>query len=167
MNTNIPVKKIKRAQIRYFECDKNGCEVTDIEAYTYFINIHGVYVNIFHPLEEFNIYVRTPYGNSTMDGESFGSMLRLVNGREEDGVCFVLDKDDAYFSGRDYISCEDLEEEIINKEEFIVDRVDILRKRKCNKKEKQILKRDEKQLRKLQEYINSKENVKVLKKVEN
>ena len=168
MNTNIPVKKIRRAQIRYFEKNRNACEIPEINAYTYFLDLNGVYVNIFHPFDEYNIYDRLPYSNSTSNGEEFGTVIKLVSGNIEDGVCYVLDRSRFEFGDKKYISAEELESIIINMDEFVVDRLSILESKKNISiiKRKKIIKSDMKKLQELQDYINSKEKGNV-KKIQN
>lgn len=166
-NADLPVKRIKRAEIRYFEEDKNACEIPEIKAYSYFLEVQGTYINIFHPLEECNVYKRVPYSNSTESGESFGTKIVLASGKAEDGVCYILDKGDEYISDEKYISIEELSNKIVNTDEFIVDRISILEDKsfKMNFVSRMLkIKKDKKQLEELQEYIISKEKEKVLKK---
>lgn len=84
-NTKLPVKDIKRAQVRYFQSDINACEIPDIGAYAYFLKIKDTYINILNPFEDCNIYERVPYSNSTRDGEDFGTKIKLINGTSNDG----------------------------------------------------------------------------------
>lgn len=165
MNTLLSVKNIRRAQIRYFEVGKNGCEIPDIKAYIYFYKINEqYYINMFHPYEECNVYDRVPYSNETKSGESFGTMLKLVTGKEEDGVCYVLDKNSDAISDVEYISIEDLQKKILMMDEFVVDRIFIEQSmnilNRCILKD--VIKKDNECLKELQDYINSKENEKKL-----
>ena len=165
MNTLLSVKNIRRAQIRYFEVGKNGCEIPDIKAYIYFYKINEqYYINMFHPCEECNVYDRVPYSNETKSGESFGTMLKLVTGKEEDGVCYVLDKNSDAISDVEYISIEDLQKKILMMDEFVVDRIFIEQSmnilNRCILKD--VIKKDNECLKELQDYINSKENEKKL-----
>jgi len=168
-NIELPVKRIRRAQIRYYETERNACEIPEFSAYTYFLNVDGKYINIFHPTEECNVYNRVPYPNFTKTGETFGTKIELVTGREEDGVCYILDNPDRLVSRDDYISIKDFENLIINMDEFIVDRVDILERRNIFSKfiYRDIIEDDQIKLQELQEYVLSKEKEtqKVYKKV--
>ena len=38
------------------------------------------------------IYDRTNYSNTTLDGEDYGSILKLVSGNVESGPCYVIEK---------------------------------------------------------------------------
>ena len=163
----LPVKRIRRAQIRYFETEFNACEIPDFSAYTYFLKVDGTYINIFHPTEECNVYERVPVPNYTKSGESFGSKIKLVTGNVEDGVCYILDNPDRLISNEEYISVKDFENMIINMEEFVVDRIDILERRTnpiSRFKNRKIIESDLIKLQELQEFVLSKEGQKVYKK---
>ncbi|MBQ9018936.1 MAG: hypothetical protein IJ097_01320 [Bacilli bacterium] len=164
----LPVKRIKRAEIRYFEKDRNACEIPDIKAYSYFLKLDGEYLNIFHPFEECNVYERVPYTNSTKSGESFGTKMVLASGNIEDGVCYVLEKTDEQISDEDFISIEELQNKIVDMNDFIVDRISILENKdfKINFVKRLVkIKQDQKKLKDLQDYIVSKEKEKILKKI--
>ena len=38
------------------------------------------------------IYDRTNYSNTTLDGEDYGSILKLVSRNVESGPCYVIEK---------------------------------------------------------------------------
>ena len=84
-NYIIPVERIKKAQLRYF--DGNGTLVPDIKACTLFIKNDETYINLFNFVSECNVYERLPYSNNTRDGEDYGTKIRLVSGKEEKGLC--------------------------------------------------------------------------------
>lgn len=164
----LPVKRIKKAEIRYFEVDKNACEIPNIKAYSYFLQLDGKYINIFHPFEECNVYERVPYSNTTKSGESFGTKIVLASGTIEDGVCYILEKNDEKISNEDFISIEDLQNRIFDMDDFIVDRISILNNKdfKINFIKRVIkIKQDQKKLKELQDYVVSKEKEKTLKKI--
>lgn len=163
-NISIPVKRIEKAQIRYYEMDKNGCEIPEISAYTYFLNVNGNYINLFHPCEECNIYKRVPYANTTVSGESFGTKIELVTGKEEDGVCYILEKENHDFTDLDCISYKELEKRILSMGDFIVDRIFIEESMNFIDRYfmRDLIESDQEELIKLQDYINSKESVKKL-----
>lgn len=166
-NIKLPVKKIRRAEIRYFETDKNACEIPDIKAYSYFLDADGTYVNIFHPTEECNVYKRVPYPNFTQAGETFGTKIKLVDGQEEDGVCYILSTNRLEYP-EEYISIKDFAKLIIRMDEFVVDRIDLINNSDSDILTKlrylRLIKRDLEDLIKLQDYINSKEKEKIYKK---
>jgi len=168
-NMQLPVKRIRRAQIRYFETKYNACEIPDFSSYTYFLEVDGKYINIFHPTEECNVYKRVPLPNFTQSGETFGTKIELVTGKEEDGVCYILENPDRLVSREEYISIKEFENLIIESNDFIVDRIDILDRRNdpiSRFKYRKIIESDQIKLQKLQEYVLLKEEeVKVFKKI--
>lgn len=164
----LPVNKIRKAKIRYYEKEQ-GCEIPEIEAYTFFLKVHDTYINITHPFDECNVYERSIYPNSTESGEDFGTKLKLVNGKEEDGICYVLETILDTFNDRDYISVEELEREIVyNMSVFYFDRWDLAfgdRKDCTTMLERlRIFKGDSTRREKFLKYLESKENEKKLKK---
>lgn len=166
-NTKLPVKDIKRAQVRYFQSDINACEIPEIGAYAYFLKIKDTYINILNPFEDCNIYERVPYPNFTKDGEDFGSKIKLVNGTSSDGICYILDSGDASFSNKPFISIEEFENIIINLDIFIPDRIKLIESKSyvTSTMVKRLIK-DKKIYNKFEKYLNSKEkeNEKKLKK---
>ena len=88
-NYIIPVEKIKKAQLRFF--DGNGTEIPEIKAYAVLIKKKDSYINLFNFLEDCNVYDRLPYSNSTQSGEDYGTKIRLVAGEEKPGICYVLE----------------------------------------------------------------------------
>lgn len=163
----IPVDKIKRAQIRYYEKGQ-GCELPEVEAYTFFVKVGDAYINLIHPYDECNVYLRTPYSNSTADGESYGSMLKLVNGKEEDGVCYVLDNRLDVFRDKEEVSLDDVEKEILSDYSvFYYDRWDLVlwEENTVSILDKhRVIKLDSERREKFLTYINSKEEAKKLQK---
>lgn len=122
----LPVSKIRKAKIRYYEKDKNGCEIPGVEAYTFFLKVHDAYINLTHPFDECNVYERLPYSNSTKSGEDYGNRISLVNGKEEDGICYILESRLDVFENKDYVSVEEVEREIVyNMGVFYYDRWDL------------------------------------------
>ena len=164
----LPVNKIRKARIRYYEKDK-GCEIPEIEAYTFFLKVHDTYINLTHPFDECNVYDRSIYTNSTKSGEDFGNRLVLVNGKEEDGICYILEPSLDAFNDRDYISVEELEREIVyNMSVFYFDRWDLAfgDRKDCTTilERLRIFKGDSTRREKFLKYLESKENEKKLKK---
>ena len=99
----IRVKDLKKAKIRYYEKDRNGCEIPEVEAYTLFVKKGDRYINFFHPFVNCNVYERVPYSNSTSTGETFGSKLVLAQGEEKDGICYIIENDLGMFGDRDFV----------------------------------------------------------------
>lgn len=168
MKKNIPVEKIKKAQLRYFDEEHNGVEIPEIKAYTIFVETDDGYVNLFTGLDNYNVYERLPYTNTTQGGEDFGTKIRLVSGKEEDGVCYVLEsKGMTELKGLESVTKEYLYKLILESEDFYFDRLDLLNAypHMLGFFEKQaIKKKDKESLKKLFKYLDGHEKEKVYKK---
>ena len=168
MIKSLPVEKIKKAQLRYFDEEHNGVEIPEMKAYTIFIEADGSYINLFTGLDNYNVYERLPYTNTTQGGEDFGTKIRLVSGKEEDGVCYVLElKDMPELKGKETISDRELFDIVLKSEDFYFDRLDLLNAypHLVGFFEKQaIKKKDKESLKKLFKYLDDREKEKVYKK---
>ena len=164
----ISVERIKKAQLRYFDKEHNGVEVPDFKAYTIFIKLEDTYMNLFNGLEELNVYERLPYSNSTQSGEDFGTKIRLVCGKEENGVCYVLETTDMEeLKGLDSVTETDLYKIVLDSEDFYFDRIDLLNAYPHMVgfiERMKIMKKDKPMRDKLFKYLGSKEKEKVMKK---
>lgn len=165
-NYIIPVERIKKAQLRYF--DGNGTEIPEIQAYTIFIKKDDTYVNLFDFITECNVYERLPYSNNTQSGEDYGTKIRLVCGKEERGICYVLEAGKMNeLKSVDSISLMDLYKIILESDDFYFDRKDIINAYPHllgYHERKRILAKDDVMMNKLFEYFDEKELEKVYKK---
>lgn len=160
----IPVERIKKAQIRYYDVEHNGVEIPELKAYTIFIKMGDMYVNLFNSFLEFNVYERVPYYNTTSNGEDFGSKIRLIQGKVESGECYVLEsKSMTELEGMDTISIDALYKIILKSEDFYADRMELLYDHPylvsyCEKKK--IIKKDLYKMGQFMSYLESKKNQK-------
>ena len=130
-STNVNTSKLRLAQVRYFDEEKNGTEIPRIKAYAFLQEVNGVYVNLLDPTEELPVYERTPYTNTTLDGEDFGTKIILAQGEEKEGPCFVLEKVNVReLFGRDIVTIEDVEKYVLKSEMFFVDRMSLIKEKK-------------------------------------
>ncbi|MBR5370086.1 MAG: hypothetical protein IK137_02145 [Bacilli bacterium] len=165
-NSIIQVDRIKKAQLRYF--DGNGTEIPEIEAYTIFIKKDDTYINLFDFVTDCNVYERLPYSNNTRDGEDYGTKIRLVCGKEEKGICYVLESGKMKeLKNIESISLIDLYKIILESKDFYFDRKDIINAYPhllSHREKKKILEKDDIMMNKLFEYFNEKELEKTYKK---
>ena len=163
----IAVENLRKAKIRYYETGK-GCEIPEEEAYALLIKIGDEYRNVARPLEECNVYGRVPYSNRTQGGDDFGTMLTLVNGKEEDGICYILEKKLDAFEGKDFVTVKEIDDEIMNNLDiFYFDRWNLAFYEEVlpmHKNAKKIKKADKERHKKFLEFLESKENEKTLEK---
>ena len=165
-NYIIPVERIKKAQLRYF--DGNGTEIPEIKAYTIFIKKEDTYVNLFNFMTECNVYERLPYSNSTQSGEDYGTKIRLVCGKEERGICYVLESGKMdELSRYDSIPLMDLYKIILKSDDYYFDRKDIITAYPhlvSHRERKKILEKDDVMMDKLFDYFDEKELEKTYQK---
>lgn len=166
-NHRISVSNLRKAKIRYYEMGK-GCEIPEEEAYVILIKIGDEYRNVARPLEDCNVYDRLPYSNRTQGGEDYGTKLVLACGKEEDGLCYVIEKNLDAFNGKEYVTIQDIDDEIINNlDVFYYDRWDLsyaFGVLTSGKKAREIRKADKKRRQKFYEFLKSKEEQKILEK---
>lgn len=98
--------------------------------------------------------------------EAYGTKIILKNGKVQEGMCYVLEKDSAKeIFEQDEISIKDMEEYILSSEKYFVDRLDITKKfgpREKLLRYKQLTNDVEKKLR-LEEYLNREKCVQKIK----
>ena len=173
----LKAKNIKLAKIKYFDADyKNGlggAEVdAPIDAYAFLVKINGAYINIFDPTEELPIYDRTNYSNITLDGEDYGSILKLVSGNVESGPCYVIEKlnmEDIFGSERsENLTPAVLKQYMYNSKKFFVDRLNLFnlenRSTRSRYLHRQKIKSDIDNMELLKTYFYSHEKGKIYKK---
>lgn len=129
----ISTKKLKLAKLKYFDEERNGAEVSDINAYAFLANVDGKYVNFFEPFseEELLVFKRSIYPNVTMDGEYYGNKLIQVSGDARDGKCFIIENVDvSKLLGKSIISDEELSDYVCSSSMFFIDRAELLKRKK-------------------------------------
>ena len=154
------VERIKMAQIRYFDANRQATEIPINKAYAIMINVNGSYVNMLNPGEELPVFARSKYPNVAKDGSEYGSRIYLVNGELQDGLCFVLEHGDMFHEfHKDLVSLREIEEYVLNSDLFFADRIKLLKegKKPRNISIKKKIKDDMAMLDKFNEYLGSTE----------
>lgn len=129
-HTKISADKVRIGQIRYFDAEMNASEIPEEKAYAFLVDINGTYINPFNPLEEVPVYDRVNYTNTTLDGETYGTKIKLVNGEVQEGMCYILEKGDGRdIFDKDIVSLKDMEDYMFKSSDFFVDRLSAAKKR--------------------------------------
>ena len=129
MEKKIKVENIKVAEIREFDVEHNGVAM-NFYSYLFLLEKDGVYINPFDVFEDYPIYKRLPYSNTTLDGEDFGSKIKLIHGEEKDGPCIVLStKKFSNFTDLKEFSLEQLENIVLLSSRYFKDREKIVKER--------------------------------------
>ena len=127
MKQMINTKQLRLAEIRLFDADRMASEIPTVHAYTFLVENDGKYYNAFHGEDSFPVFERVPYSNSTLDGESFGSKIVLLQGEVNNGPCYIMSSS----SGRNIFKKEEiseleLKEYILRSQYFFLDRLSFL-----------------------------------------
>lgn len=150
----IKTKDLSLATLKYYE-EGCGVEVSDNFSYAFLVKVNGVYINPFSQLELYPVFERVPYSNTTLDGEEFGSKLRLLNDIDVTGPCYIIVGTNMF--DKEEISIEELENFILKSSNFFRDRFyiakDRLTKFKQPLKMMSIMKKDVLKLDDIDEYF--------------
>ena len=99
-------KDIKIAELKFFDKDHFGIEVSEAQSYGLIAKVEGVinsaYLNLLNPFEEYPIFERIPYCNCNSDGVEYGAKVISVGKEDvekEDIEDFVL-KSPFYYKDR-------------------------------------------------------------------
>lgn len=123
-HTKISADKVRIGQIRYFDVERNASEIPEEKAYAFLVNVNGVYINPFNPLEEVPVYDRVNYTNTLSNGESFGTKIKLVNGEVREGMCYILEKMNGRdIFNKDMVTINDMKDYMLKSSDFFVDRM--------------------------------------------
>ncbi len=129
MNKNKKIKsdKIRLAKLKYFDVEHNGVEVTREDPYVFLVKVNDSYINLFDPLEEMPVYDRLPYSNVARTVGDYGTKIRLIQGEEKEGLCYVIENVDiGNLLGKDVIKVSDLINYMYRSEDLFVDRKELL-----------------------------------------
>lgn len=158
---NFDTNLMRIGELRYYSKENNGVEVSAPLSYGMFIFLGGKWVNIFDVSDDYPVFVRLRcYGNVTSDGFEYGSKLQLVSDeeKEESGPCWILG--DTAFSkvlGKEEVNLGDVEDYILNSEEYFKDRMEIARQRmqlwESPTKMMSIIRKDKKSKIKMDEFF--------------
>lgn len=164
MEKKINVENIKIAEIREFDTKHNGVAV-DFYSYLILIEKDGVYFNPFSEEDNYAVYRRLPYANSTFSGEEYGNKIELIQGEEKDGPCIVLTN--IQLPSIKELSLRQLENMIINSTKYYKDRENIVKDRFISHpvKRNKYIKKDRENKEKLERLLNKyNQDTKLLRK---
>ena len=144
MSTKIRTENLRLAQLRFYETQRNGTEILPMLAYAFLLKNGDQYINILNPEEEYPVYGRVPYSNTTISGEDYGTKIILLSGEERDGLCYVLENRSvsSMFGNKEEISFQELQKYVMFSSDFFVDRMKIVEEEKKVLKRKGICQKD-------------------------
>lgn len=157
-NKKFNTKDLKLARIRYFDKKMNGAEVTNIDAYAFLYQVGDEFINVFNEEDSFPVYGRTPYSNTTRDGEDYGTMIVQLSGDTESGPCYIIDVDDcSKLFGKETMDYSTLREYVIRSDKFFPARGKMLTEgsRSFKLLNYKKIQEDKKNMTRLNEYLYS------------
>lgn len=122
------VENLHLAEIRYLSLEDGGVELGDPIGYVFLVKRaerDRVYLNPISFDDDYAVFKRMPYSNTTKDGEDYGSKMKIVGNDYylESGICFVLSDITAReIFEKDVVSMEELEDKILASNKYFVDR---------------------------------------------
>lgn len=116
------------AEVKYADKEKE-IEVMEPISYAFVYHKDNSFYNVITK-EEHPTYERVPYPNITIDGEDYGTKVKLLNGIDATGECYLLTSINCReLFNEDKAYLETIEDYILNSSYYFKDRVDIAIKR--------------------------------------
>ena len=162
MIDKVNIENLRLAKVRYYDAEKKGLEITDLNAYAFIFASGSSYVNLFDMTDEIPVFERVPYTNTTQSGLNYGTKVRQLTGdRDKSGACYLLEKMNVKdLFQKDKISIEQIKDYMLHSSLFFVDRKDIIQEDYTfleKIKFLPVILSDEKKQQQLQEYLFSQE----------
>ena len=134
MKEKFNTKDLYLAELKYAAKEK-GIEVMEPLSYVFVYHKDNSFYNVITK-EEYPTYEKIPYSNTTIDGEDYGTKIRLVSELDETGPCYLLSniKCEKLLSDS-VVDLEIIKDYILNSSFFFKDRIDIAVDRLANFKE--------------------------------
>lgn len=150
LNREISVDNLKLAELKYFDKEHNGVELTAPLSYIILFNNGNDYVNLLAPEESYPVFVRNAhYTNYLSNGEeTYGAKVKLLTSMEkcETGPCWVLCSDDFKQKLGEVTTIRDIQNYILDSSNYFKDRLDValfrLRRFQDRKRMKKIVEED-------------------------
>lgn len=128
----IKTSRIKLADLRFFDSEYNGVELSDSQSKGILVDLtgNGDYSNLFCLMEAYPVFKRAPVSNVTLEGVSYGTKLYHVSNKIVTGPCWVLSSEDfSQIFNKDTVTLREIENYILSSGEFFKDRAEIAQKR--------------------------------------
>ena len=123
----INTKDLKLAEVRYFNVERNGLELTPPLSHVVLLNRGDTYINLLNCGELQPIYKRDKYKtNIYSDEEYIGTKIDLVCGNVQDGEAWLLnDTDFVQYFGCEEVEMTDIEHYVLQSNLFFKDRIEL------------------------------------------
>lgn len=111
------------AEVKYADKEK-GIEVMEPISYAFVYHQDNSFYNVITK-EEHPTYERVPYPNRTIDGEDYGTKVKLLNDIDITGECYLLISNCKDLFKEDKVSKDTIDEYMLNSTYYFKDRVGI------------------------------------------
>ena len=112
------------AEVKYADKEK-GIEVMEPISYAFVYHQDNSFYNVITK-EEHPTYERVPYPNRTIDGEDYGTKVRLLSDIDTNGECYLLTRTKcSELFKKDSVELDTIEDYILNSTYYFKDRVGI------------------------------------------
>lgn len=134
MKEKFNTRDLYLAEVKYADKEK-GIEVMEPISYAFVYHKDNFFYNVITK-EEYPTYERVPYPNRTIDGEDYGTKVKLLNDIDTTGECYLLTgiKCRELFE-KDSVGLETIEDYILNSSCYFKDRVGVAVKRLADLKQ--------------------------------
>lgn len=131
MIDNFCKENLHLAELKYFDMQHNGIEVTPPASFVVIYGVDGYYFNTLSSLEEFPTFERVPGTTNSYGDEYFGTKVRVLSESCSTGPCWLIndevDIQDA-FAG-EVVTRSEIEQYVLDSPLYFKDRLDIAKDR--------------------------------------
>lgn len=138
----IRVKDLKSADVRYFDLEHNGMELTQPVSKVILLNRGDTYINLLNPGEIAPIYGRVENTTNVYGADGyFGTKITLLSGECKSGEAWLINNTDfSEVFPTEFVSIEEIENYVLESSQFYHNRAELI-ERRLNKKRLSSVKR--------------------------
>ena len=126
----ISIDKVRRADLRYYDDEHHGIELTDSQSKAILVDLGFGYLNLFNLGEGYPVFDRSKFTNISSAGEDYGTKMIPLSENFDTGPCWVLEAVNMRNElKKAFVSIEDIENYILESSDFYKDRTEIARRR--------------------------------------
>ena len=126
-------KNLHLAELKYFDMQHNGVEVSDEVSFVILYGREGYFCNALDQIQELPTFERVPGTTNSYGDDYFGTKIRQLTDECSTGPCWLLcEKDIQKDFPDDVVSLRELEDYVLASPLFFRDRLDVARERLLN-----------------------------------
>lgn len=131
MIDNFNRENLHLAELKYFDMEHNGIEVTPPASFVVIYGADGQYFNVLDPLEELPTFERVPGTTNSYGDDYFGTKVRVLTEHCSTGPCWLINTDEdvrGAFTG-DVVTRREIEDYVLGSPLYFKDRLDVAKER--------------------------------------